>query len=197
MALKSPVKNIFAGVALALPIVLSMTLLFPPTVFAQPTDESMIIDDDSVDAPIIVDETVPLIESDDITLPPGIGVESGYNPDDMLEMKIVTLQGLDKITARTSKFEVIVGETVKFGSLYIQPRACYKNPPEEMPESAAFLQIWEQKEKSPQWVFSNWMFASSPALSAMDHAVYDVWVLDCKNKDTNSDSEDSSEPPAE
>jgi hypothetical protein len=102
----------------------------------------------------------------------------------------VKLQTLDKITARTSTFEANVGSTVKFGSLYIKVQSCQKAPPVEQPEAAAFLQIWEakpgeEKKKIPkdkedsQWVFSGWMFSSSPALSAMDHPIYDVWVLDC------------------
>ena len=100
---------------------------------------------------------------------------------EMEPQKVAKLRTLDKITARTMTFEADVGSTVKFGPLFIKVRACHKTPPMETPESAAFLQIWENslREKKPQWVFSGWMFASSPALSAMDHAVYDVWVLDC------------------
>jgi hypothetical protein len=90
------------------------------------------------------------------------------------------LRMLDKVTARTSTFDVKVDTTVRFGQLYIKPRACRKAPPIEPPESASFLQVWEVKPKEkPQWVFSGWMFASSPALSSMDHPIYDVWVLDC------------------
>lgn len=93
---------------------------------------------------------------------------------------VVKLQSLDKVTARTMTFEVKVGSTIKFGPLYIRPRVCRKAPPIEKPESAAFLQIWElTPEEKAEWVFSGWMFASSPSLSSMDHPVYDVWVLDC------------------
>jgi len=93
------------------------------------------------------------------------------------------LQGLDKITARISTIKVGVGETVTFGSLQITVKACDKHPPEETPESAAFLQVVEQKPgEQPVTRFSGWMFASSPALSAMEHPVYDLWVLDCDNK---------------
>jgi hypothetical protein len=93
------------------------------------------------------------------------------------------LQGLNKITARISTIKVGVGETVNFGSLQIAVKACDKRPPEETPESAAFLQVVEQKPgEAPITRFSGWMFASSPALSAMEHPVYDLWVLDCDNK---------------
>ena len=94
---------------------------------------------------------------------------------------VALLQGLDKITARVSKFEVPVGTPLRFGTLAIRVRDCEKNPPEEAPESAAFLEIDEVRPGEPNLrVFSGWMFASSPALSALEHPVYDVNVLECK-----------------
>lgn len=94
--------------------------------------------------------------------------------------EIVVLRALDKITARVSTIEVPVGETVEFGSLEITARYCDKRPPEQTPESAAFLEVVEVKPgEEPAARFSGWMFASSPALSAMDHPVYDLWVIDC------------------
>ena len=103
------------------------------------------------------------------------------------------LQGLDKVTARISTFDAPVGETVDFGTLQIVVRTCDKRPPEETPESAAFLDIWDRRpDEAAVSVFRGWMFASSPALSAMEHPVYDVWVLDCRNRD--SSSEEKSDP---
>lgn len=111
----------------------------------------------------------------------------------MTEYPRVRLQTLDKATARTQTFNVRVGSTVKFGSIYIRPKICKKSSPLEEPESTSFLEIWEvdSKEKA-EWVFSGWMFASSPALSAMDHPIYDVWVLDCLDYE-QSDDDGSSE----
>ena len=92
------------------------------------------------------------------------------------------LQGLDKVTARVSTIEARLGDTAKFGALEIIVRACDKRPPEETPESAAFLDVWEVRPGEPAGsIFRGWMFASSPALSALEHPVYDVWVLDCQN----------------
>jgi len=108
---------------------------------------------------------------------------SGARADDE-----AVLQGLEKTTARISKFEAPLDRPVKFGTLTITVRACRKRPPEETPESAAFLQIDETRpgDPGPVRVFSGWMFASSPALSAMDHPVYDIGVLDCKADKTSS-----------
>ena len=97
------------------------------------------------------------------------------------EFPIAVLQALDKVTARVSTVTAPVGDTVRFGTLEIIARVCDKRPPEEPPESAAFLDIWDARPGEPaQSVFRGWMFASSPAVSAMEHSVYDVWVLDCR-----------------
>ena len=99
---------------------------------------------------------------------------------EMEDYPVVKLQSLGKVTARTMTFEARVGSTVKYGPLYIKTQACRKASPIDQPESAAFIQIWEvTPDKKAKWVFSGWMFASSPALSSMDHPIYDVWVVDC------------------
>ncbi len=99
----------------------------------------------------------------------------------------VILQGLDKVTARISTIEVPLDTLVRFGTLEIAVRACYKTPPTEPPESTAFLEIVEIKPGEPRdTVFSGWMFASSPALSALEHPVYDIWVIDCTNVENSA-----------
>jgi hypothetical protein len=113
----------------------------------------------------------------------GLGVPSaGAIPGD-----IAVLQGLDKITARISTFEAPLNQPVRFGSLEIVARACDKNPPEETPESTAFLEIVDVRPDSPTVeLFKGWMFASSPAVSALEHPVYDVWVVDCRKSSSSA-----------
>lgn len=90
------------------------------------------------------------------------------------------LQGLNKTTARVSTVEAPIGAVARFGTLEITARACEKKPPTETPESAAFLEIVDVRPDSPSVaVFTGWMFASSPAISALEHPVYDIWVIDC------------------
>ena len=91
------------------------------------------------------------------------------------------LQGLDKTTARVSTIEAPLDQPARFGTLQIIARACHKKPPTETPESTAFLEIVDIRPDSPAIpVFTGWMFASSPSVSAMEHPVYDVWVIDCR-----------------
>ncbi len=101
---------------------------------------------------------------------------------------VALLQGLDKTTARISKFEAPVDHSVRFGTLVITVRACVKRPPEEPPQTAAFLIIDKVQPASTtveaKRVFSGWMFASSPAVSALEDPIYDVNLLDCKSSAT-------------
>lgn len=93
------------------------------------------------------------------------------------------LQGLNKVTARVTTLRANVGESIRFGTLEIIVRSCDKRPPEDPPESAAFLDIWEIRPgEAAVSLFRGWMFASSPGLNALEHPVYDVWVKGCANK---------------
>ncbi|WP_429911628.1 DUF2155 domain-containing protein [Glycocaulis sp.] len=100
---------------------------------------------------------------------------------------IAVLRGLDKVTARTRDFEVNVGDSYTFGALDITVRYCRRRPPEEPPEVFVFLEINDQRTDGfgigaeGERLFSGWMFASNPALNALDHPVYDVWVIDCRS----------------
>jgi hypothetical protein len=105
----------------------------------------------------------------------------------MIPEPIAILQGLDKTSARTSKIEAPVGASVQFGTLSITVRDCEQSPPEDSPENAAFLQIYETPPgEDTKRLFSGWMFSSSPALSELEHPVYDVTLLGCKAPSTPS-----------
>ncbi len=97
------------------------------------------------------------------------------------EGSVAILQGLDKVTARISAIEAPIDGMVRFGTLNIVVRYCRTRPPEEPPETTAFLEVDEvRRGERPVRLFSGWMFASSPALSSLEHPIYDVWVVDCK-----------------
>jgi hypothetical protein len=99
-----------------------------------------------------------------------------------LEGNGVVLQALDKVTARITTLNVPLNTPARFGTLEITAERCTKTPPEEPPESEAFLVIREiRPDQPPVELFRGWMLASSPALSALEHPVYDVWVKDCLN----------------
>lgn len=120
-----------------------------------------------------------------LATPPGLAAPT-------LPHQTVVLQTLDKVTARTGLIEAPIGEEMRLGTLGITARTCLETPPTEPPESAAFLEIRAlEPGKPPEPLFTGWMFASTPALSALEHPVYDVWVLDCAHP-----LEPPTEPPA-
>ena len=96
------------------------------------------------------------------------------------ENGVAVFAALDKVTARISRLEVRLNESVKFGSLKVTPRVCYSRPPTEPPKTTSFVEVEEEmldgKEKK---LFSGWMFAESPGLNAVEHPVFDVWLTEC------------------
>ncbi|SMQ65070.1 hypothetical protein SAMN06295905_1132 [Devosia lucknowensis] len=95
---------------------------------------------------------------------------------------VATFAGLDKITGRITRFDVYIDETVLFGALEITPRACYERPSNDtLQRTSAFLEVDQLSlDGTNERIFTGWMFADSPALNAVDHAVYDVWLIECK-----------------
>lgn len=122
----------------------------------------------------------------------------GASAGTMVQKGEAQLRALDKITGRSTDIVVKVGEPVVYGSLRVELRSCFQAPPEEIPESAAFLRIASTQPVAVETMeaavsasevstdsgqnpilFSGWMYASSPGLNALEHPVYDVWVIRC------------------
>jgi hypothetical protein len=95
---------------------------------------------------------------------------------------VATFAGLDKITGRITRFDVFIDETVLFGALEMTPRACYnRSSSDTVQRTSAFLEVDQRSlDGTAERIFTGWMFADSPALNAVDHAVYDVWLIECK-----------------
>ena len=100
-----------------------------------------------------------------------------------LNNKSAEFNALDKITARTKKLEIRLNEEENLGSLIIILKSCLNRPPDYLPESAAYIEIFDllnQSEDKQNLVFSGWMFSSSPAISALEHPIYDISLVSCK-----------------
>jgi hypothetical protein len=89
------------------------------------------------------------------------------------------MRQLDKMTGRTQTFEIAVGTDHQVDRLRVRLEACRAPEDNAQHGTMAFVEIWDSKRTDPAPVFSGWMFAESPALSAMDHPRYDVWVISC------------------
>ena len=95
--------------------------------------------------------------------------------------QLAELQALDKVTARVSTMRVPVNRPERFGTLTITVQACNARPQDEVPDSAAWMEITDSRAPANgAAVFRGWMFANAPGVSMLEHPVYDVRVLDCK-----------------
>ena len=102
---------------------------------------------------------------------------------------VVVLRALDKITARITEIELPIGEEGHFGTLALTAKYCRTTPPIEPPETYAYLEIDDIKRHGAhERVFEGWMVASSPSLNALEHPVYDIWVINCKMSAPESDA---------
>jgi hypothetical protein len=96
---------------------------------------------------------------------------------------VAEFTGIDKITGRIITFDVYIDETVQFGALQVTPRVCYSRPDAEEPKTDSFVEVDEiTLDRKIRRIFTGWMFAESPGLNAVEHAVYDVWLKACKQK---------------
>lgn len=93
------------------------------------------------------------------------------------------MQAMDKITGRVSVINVPVGGAVEFGSLSIVVRSCKTRPAEETPDNFAFADITDKTLQGEEFnIFKGWMISSSPATHAVEHPIYDVWLLQCNDE---------------
>tara|TARA_B100001057_G_scaffold385513_1_gene392274 strand:+ start:853 stop:1365 length:513 start_codon:yes stop_codon:yes gene_type:complete len=98
------------------------------------------------------------------------------------KFKYVNLVGLDKITAKTKKIKVKLGEKVKFGFLEIKALRCGISTSNNKNDPVAYIQVKDLSEGQNEkvFIFNGWTFSSNPSLTPLDHAVYDVWLENCE-----------------
>jgi hypothetical protein len=119
-------------------------------------------------------EREPLPEEEEIQTPvvpielPGTSLLTG-----------VRLRQLDKMTGQTQTYELAVGETRRVARLEVSLEACRAASSNATHGTMAYLKVWDTKNGDQPPAFTGWMFAESPALSALDHPRYDLWVINC------------------
>jgi hypothetical protein len=172
-------------------------LVFMACVAAQAARAQMI--DDKMMPPVLVAPPVPAIndaqddfqpENNDIIAPlsilqvPVLDIPDDDEIDgDVRPMLVGTFSLLHKVTAKVQQIQLLSGQEYAIGDMTLTMHDCLSTPPEEPPETKAFLQISEFKAGRDKPLFNGWMFASSPGINAMDHPVFDIWPLACKTED--------------
>jgi len=120
----------------------------------------------------------------ELSTPPKHYTVAAAVPDKNGVKRMAILRGLDKITGQPAIIDAPVGVPVHYATLTITAEFCYSTPPSETPETTAFLEVVDRRPNRPaRKVFSGWMWASSPSLNAMEHPLYDVWVISCKTNE--------------
>jgi hypothetical protein len=109
----------------------------------------------------------------------------------------VVLRVLNKVTAQAAELKAKPGETLQFGQLEITAVQCFQSTPSSLPDTVALLDISEKQPGvvgKPKLLFHGWMYASSPSLTALEHPIYDVTMVDCAMKTKAVDALDVKKP---
>lgn len=94
---------------------------------------------------------------------------------------IVVIQALNKITAKSYRYEIKIGNEINFERLIVKPLFCWKSSPEDVSENKVLLKVTELKiDRTQNDIFYGWMFSSYPGLSSIEHPMYDITIVDCK-----------------
>ena len=99
----------------------------------------------------------------------------------ILEGNYLEIKVLDKVSSKTTKLKLTIGEELFFQNLNINILKCQNSKFDDDPEVTAFLQVIDlkNKDKDKVFVFNDWTFASSPSIRPFDHPVYDIWLKKC------------------
>ena len=96
---------------------------------------------------------------------------------------VAVFAGIDKITGRITTFDVYIDETVQYGALQVTPKVCYSRDETEAQRVDGFIEVDEiTLDRKIRRIFTGWMFADSPALNAVEHPIYDIWLTGCKQE---------------
>lgn len=95
----------------------------------------------------------------------------------MMQAEAGILRWIDRLTGESGDMELARGQSATNGRLTIKMDECRYPADNPAGDAEAHLTISDAMRAEP--VFQGWMIASSPALSALDHPRYDVWVLSC------------------
>ena len=147
-------------------------LIMPPPEETSETEADDIIEDDDIIAPLSIME-VPMLDI----------VDEDEEEAALKPMLVGSFSLLHKVTAKVQKIELLSGQEYTIGDMSLTMHNCISTPPEEPPETKAFLEISEFRAGRDKALFTGWMFASSPGINAMEHPVFDIWPLACKTED--------------
>ena len=119
-----------------------------------------------------------------------IPADNEEKPDAVKTYNIATVQILNKTTAKNSMLDLRIGQKVNLGAITVKSHKCWMAPLDQKPETKILLEVFENKNSQEldanpaesKRIFYGWLFASSPSLSGLEHPIYDIISITCKNK---------------
>lgn len=145
----------------------------PPIIVTKPLDED--------GQPIVLEEEAPKVAQ--VEEP----IEQPDTPLPRQRRRVAIVEAIDKTTAERMRFEVVVGgRPVRFAdNLTFSARACEVTAPNEpVSDAIAYMDVSLQPKGTiatqPRQIFRGWMFASTPAVSGLQHPAYDAWIVGCR-----------------
>ena len=102
-----------------------------------------------------------------------------------IEMKYAKFRLLDKISNKLIDKTILVDDSNEMATLNIKVYACFSEPPTEISEDYVLVDIIDNFQDSQKNVYRGWMISSSPEVTALEHPIYDLWLLGCINDKTS------------
>jgi hypothetical protein len=103
-----------------------------------------------------------------------------------IETNSAKMQAMDKITGRVNEIIVPVKSKVSYGDFSLVLRSCKKRPAEETPENFAFVDVVDKSFGEDEYnIFRGWLVSSTPGINAIEHPIYDIWLLECIDTEVN------------
>jgi hypothetical protein len=149
---------------------------------------ALIADDKIISTPLInLDKLKPSfeeVENDDFSEIKNSNINKSNErklPDN--DLFYVELIGLDKITAKTELIKIKIGETKKFEMLEVKALNCGLDKSSNKTDYVAYIQVKDTFDDHNEkiFIFNGWTFSANPSLTPIDHAIYDIWLVECKN----------------
>jgi len=102
-----------------------------------------------------------------------------------IQKKTASLKLLDKTSNKIMEKKIDINTSISWGSLYIQIFSCYSSPPDEIPENYVLIEVVDKLNHEKEYIFRGWMISSSPDVTPLEHAIYDLWLDACINESTS------------
>ena len=104
-----------------------------------------------------------------------------------IETNSAKMQAMDKITGRVNEIIVPVKSKISYGDFSLVLRSCKKRPAEETPENFAFVDVVDKSFGEEEYnIFRGWIVSSTPGINAIEHPIYDVWLLECVDTEVDT-----------